>query len=233
MENKKICFYTAIFQGNHFKNFDRPQKFKKIDNCDYKLFTNIERCNFDTSWDIVSVDFPEIKNSILKARKIKHQGYKLLNEYDIVIWCDGYWHPQNNPGIFKILINRCLNSKGGLIISPNPYRNCAYEECDEIVKEKKDTHERMEKLKIFLQEKGLPKNVYSWRTTFMVIDRNNKNSCKLLDNLWGLLKDDIHTYRDQPLLSLAIHDTEIHPEKPDFLLEKAFVLGKRGNHRYT
>ena len=42
-----------------------------------------------------------------------------INEYDIVIWCDGYWHPQNNPGIFKILINRCLNSKGGLIISDN------------------------------------------------------------------------------------------------------------------
>ena len=50
---------------------------KKKSDYDYFLFTNIPKEDFNTSWNIINIDFPEISNSIIKSRIPKFQPWKI------------------------------------------------------------------------------------------------------------------------------------------------------------
>ena len=231
----RICFVTSLFSGDIMKIPDTPLKFKKMENYDYFLFTNIEKKNFNTSWEIINLDF-DYPNSVIKSRVPKFQIWEIemLKDYEIIIYCDAYFSPIYNVEGWNKIVEQVKNSKNGIVQSKNPYRNCAYKECDELVRLKKESLERMELTKNFLNAKKLPKNFGLWRNTFLCYDKNNKTVKILFDKLWGLYKDNKYTYRDQPLYSLASFLTNITPEEVfcKKLDHTYFYLGKRGNHTY-
>lgn len=233
----KIAFISSLFVGEQFKIPDTPAKFQKINNCYYFLFTNIDKSNFNTSWDIINIDF-DISNSIIKSRIPKFQPWKieLLKEYDLVIYCDAYWSPNPNINLWNIVINQTLNSYSGIVQSKNPYRNCAYEECDELIRLKKDSKEKIEKTKNFLKENKLPMNWGLWRNTFLCINMKNLKVKKLFDTFWEIYQTNDYTHRDQPLYSLACFKSEIIPEEvvTKRMDHNLFIMsGKISKHIYT
>ena len=99
----KICFISSLFSDDYTK-CDKPQKFKKYDNCDYFLFTNIKKEYFSTSWEIINIDdnnpiFKGIQNNIIKSRYPKFMGWKYLKDnlkknYDVIFYCDCILYPR-------------------------------------------------------------------------------------------------------------------------------------------
>ena len=211
----KIAFISSLFIGDEFKTPDTPVEFEKKSDYDYFLFTNIPKEDFNTSWDIINIDFPEISNSIIKSRIPKFQPWKidLLNNYDIVIYCDAYWSPVSNTELWDDVINQVIKSEVGIVQSKNPYRDCAYDECDELIKLKKDTESRMEKTIQYLENNSLPVNWGLWRNTFLCINMKNLKVKKLFDIFWEIYEKNEYTHRDQPLYSLACFKSEILPEE--------------------
>lgn len=231
----KVCFVTSLFTGNKMKQPDAPLKFKRMNQYDYFLFTNIPKDKFNTSWDIINIDF-EYSNTIIKSRVPKFQIWDidLLKDYDIIIYCDAYFSPAPSKN-WKTIIQQVQESTSGIVQSKNPYRNCAYDECDELVRLKKESQTRMDSAKEMLSDRGLPHHFGLWRNTFLCYNKNNSNVKKLFDTLWELYKDDKYTYRDQPLYSLASFLSGIIPEEVycKRLDHTFFHLGKMGNHTYV
>lgn len=232
----KKCFVTSLFTGNRMKIPDTPLNFRKMENYDYFLFTNMDKEKFNTSWTIIHIDF-NYPNSVIKSRVPKFQIWEIemLKDYEIIIYCDAYFSPIYNVKGWNKIIDQVKNSKSGIVQTKNPYRKCAYDECDELVRLKKDTFENMKKTKELLKEKGLPKIFGLWRNTFLCYNKDNKNVKILFDKLWELYKSNVYTYRDQPLYSLASFLTNITPEEVfcKKLDHTYFHLGKIGNHTYT
>lgn len=233
--DKKICFVTSNFVGEKFKTPDIPGMFKKIKGWDYILFTNLKKETFNNCcWDVREIDFPEIKDSIIKSRIPKFQIWKIeeMKNYDIIIYCDAYWTPIYNQREWLKLFSKLLNSEDGIIQGKNPYRNCAYDECKELIRLKKDSSERMEKTIKLLEREGLEKNFGLWRNTFLVYHMKKEKVKLLFDNLWELFKNGEYTHRDQPLYSLAVMKTGI---KPSILnLQPYFNMnGRISKHTYS
>ena len=244
----KVAFYSSLFVGEKFKIPDVPSTFNKMENCDYFLFTNLNKDVFDTSWTIVNIDFPDISNSIIKSRLPKFQPWKidLLKQYDIVIFCDAYWSPINT-NIWKNVFRQLLQSKNGILQSKNPYRICAYDECKELVKLRKDTPEKIITTLNFFKTNNLPFHFGLWRNTFLCIHMKNNNVKILFDHLWNLYKLNTYTHRDQPLYSYSIFKTNIQPEEiseagvgvhNNYVTKQASInlfkiTGKISNHTYN
>jgi len=233
--DQKICFVTSNFVGEKFKSPDIPGKFSKIEGWDYFLFTNLKKEVFGKcSWDIKEIDFPEIKDSVIKSRVPKFQIWQIeeMKKYDIVVYCDAYWTPTGNKRAWFRLFDELKKSKSGIIQGKNPYRDCAYEECLELVRLKKDSKERMEKTIQFLQTEGLEKKSGLYRNTFLVYQQKNQNVKLVFDHLWNLFKNGNYTHRDQPLYSLSVKQTEIYPDT--FNLQPYFNMnGIISKHIYS
>ena len=89
----KKCFITSLVVGSHFGKPDMPGKFEKLGDYDYFLFTNLSPEKLDTSWEIKDIQFKNDRKSITNSRFIKFQAWKLLEDYDIIIYCDAWLRP--------------------------------------------------------------------------------------------------------------------------------------------
>jgi hypothetical protein len=228
---KKICFVSALFKGKEFEKIDKPAKFEKLEECDYLLFTNIDKTEFNTSWDIVNKDFG-YNNSIINSRVPKFQvwGIEELKDYEYIVYCDAYWSPKKT---WIKMIRWMETNNIDIVQSKNPYRDCAYAECDEIVRLKKDSRARMDITKKFLSDNGLPKKSGLWRNTFFAYRKDSRDVKILFDKLWEYYSENKYSHRDQPLHSLAVYLTGIKPYT-GFNVEKYFNMdGKIGNHTYS
>ena len=92
--HKKICFVTSIF-GNDFKNCDSPGLFSRNANFDYLLLTNFDSKLFNTSWDVITIQFKEEKEkfrfynvnarsrgyNIVRSRYPKFMLWKIFQDY--------------------------------------------------------------------------------------------------------------------------------------------------------
>ena len=99
----KICFISTVFGDP--TTIDRPALFKKMDGCDYFLFTDHDASYFgETSWDIVNIksnkNISEIDSNIIKSRYPKFMSWELLESmgktYDYVFYCDTWTWPNIN-----------------------------------------------------------------------------------------------------------------------------------------
>jgi len=224
----KICFITSLVVSNDYEP-DVPGNFEKMNNCDYKLFTNdkSELKEFG-SWDVIEVNFREItdsNNPVILSRVVKFQPWKIkeLNRYDILIYCDAYWTPKKNEFIWNNIFTDLYKSNSGIIQSKNPYRNCAYDECVELINTKKHSIISGENTIDLLKQNKLPKNFGLWRNTFLVYLSKNECIKILFNKFWELYKDNRYTHRDQPLYSLASYLTNIIPDE---------VKTKRMDHNF-
>ena len=80
----RICFTSVVIWPNK-KVADRPKIFEKVDNPDYDyfLFSNLKQEDFDTSWEVITVDIDFLKhhrNDIIRSRYFKFMGWKYIKE---------------------------------------------------------------------------------------------------------------------------------------------------------
>jgi hypothetical protein len=182
---KKICVYTCITgEYDSLKDIN----YKDTD-YDYLCFTNNKKIKSD-SWKVVYIN--EDLDNLTLARKIKILGHEILKKYDITIWLDGAIE-LNKP--LSTFIADCCNLKEYDMVGFNHrFRNCIYDEMDEVVYRFKEKAENVDKLYNFYKSENYPKNNGLIESTVLV--RKNNNDINKLMKLWFEI---LHKYsrRDQ------------------------------------
>ena len=207
----KKCFISSLVVGSHFDNPDVPGKFPRIEDYDYFLFTNLSPEKLDTSWDIKDIQFKNDRKSITNSRFVKFQGWKILKDYDIIIYCDAWLRPIDDINIWKRVIKLTIDSENGLVQSPHPSHNCPFDEFNDILRQKKDSTENLIKTKKLFEKHKLEKGKGLWEGgTFCYYTHNDKVKT-LFNKVWEFLSSEEYTHRDQPTMALSIHVTGISP----------------------
>lgn len=218
MSSYKTCFITTSISDT-INNIDTPAKFKKNDNYDYYLFTNLDKTLFDTDWEVINIKgeyIDGLKNNIYKSRYMKFMGWYYIKnvmkkEYDAIYYCDGILYPHHQVNWDK-LTDSFINSDSGIIQSIHADRPFnIYLECDAIVGCRKDTKHNMTLMKDFLYKNKLPENAMMTENTAFGYNPNNTKLTKAFEYFWKLYTTESPTYRDQPLWSYVIWKYNIKP----------------------
>jgi hypothetical protein len=191
----KIAFYTAIYCNNYL--VDIPRNFKKIKGFDYFLFTNLDEKKFCTSWQVIKTEkFHE--NNILSSKYVKWNSHKLLPEYDIVIWMDGWMYP-NNLKIEEYTKYISDLENYNIILSKHPTRNCVYDEMNAVVKYNKDSILNVNKNKEILLKNNYPINNGLFESGFFFKNNKKEEINNILEKIYDFLVN--NSYRDQLALN--------------------------------
>lgn len=232
---RSVCFVSALYKGENFTEHDNPPQFPRMDGFDYLLFTNVAKDKLKTSWTIINKNFDEYEDSVIKSRVPKFQAHTLpeLQKYDYLIYMDAYFYPRPQKNRWIKTIEYMETNNVSLMQEKNPYRDCAYEECDEIVRLKKDSLERAENTKKFFEQEGLVRKSGLWRNTFLIYKNNDPSVCDLMNEFWKIYSKNDLMHRDQPLYMLALKRTGFVPH--EFKVEKMFIRDDKaiGKHVYV
>lgn len=227
--NNKYAFVTSLFALDNMA--DLPGKFGKIPGWDYLLFTNLNING--SSWDNVKLNTNKFKNIITLSRCPKFQLHNFIDKkYDVIVYCDAYLSPIADKDKWTNIVDIVLKSESGIVQCLHPKRDCAYEECNEIVKAGRDNNENISKTIELLKDNKLPDKYGLWMNTFFAYNPNNDKLIELFNKLWEYLGPEKYTYRDQPLYSLASYLTNIKPDIFD-ISEMFDRTGKYGVHIYN
>jgi hypothetical protein len=151
----------------------------------------------------------------------------------ILFILDAYFYPIPNKNKWIKLIEKMEKENIKLLQEKNPYRDCAYEECDEIVKLKKDSYERAGKTKMFLEKENLPKKYGLWRNTFLVYNRKDLEVQNFFNEFWKIYYSNELTHRDQPLYMIAIMKTKMKIYEYKISEMMIYVKDAIGKHTYV
>jgi hypothetical protein len=196
---KKCCFYTAII-GDNNKMIDIPKLFTKLYGWDYYLFTNIDKKEFNTSWNIININ-KEYSCNKLTAKFIKWKKHEILKEYDIIIWIDGYLIPNIiNSYYFPIYIKMLDNYS--ILFSKHPYIDCIYDECNNIIKYKRDSIENVNKNRIVFMNENMPKKIGIPNSNVIIFDNKNEELHILCSQIFDFMID--KSFRDQISISYIL-----------------------------
>jgi len=221
-EKNENVFYTAIF-GNNIP-IDKPEKFDKLDGWDYILFTNFDPSLFDTSWSIVQVD-KSFDCNVMCARNIKWNGHPILEKYKKIVWLDAYikFKKEKKKDLDKLydIMNK---NKKDIIFKKHPVRICIYRECDEVVRAKKDTLEKVSINKSILRRERMPVN-YGLAETNIIIYNNKIEVRDFMKKVFNFMVG--KSYRDQLSLTYNIWKNKFNKVMfLDYLNIENFITGK-------
>jgi len=219
-------FYTALFTDKN-KPSDTIQSFKRIENWDYILFTNLDIVS--DSWTVRKIELPD-PNFIISAKMIKWLSHEYLSEYDIVYWMDAYCMFNNNEKeILEKTVLRLEKASLPLFIKKHPSRDCIYDEADACLgfkKIDKDTHEKVIK---FLDDHRVSRNYGLYETNSMLKMNHDKMVIQIGKELIKVLKN--LTYRDQLILTYILFKNNI--KSLETLNDKLLSCnGKNAKHTY-
>lgn len=226
----KICFTSALFcDPSEINKLDKPGKFKRHNNFDYVMFTNLDANLFDTSWDVVNIsdnkNIVDIKNNIRKSRYTKFLSWdyfeKLGVKYDVIFYCDAWVVPnyyKNWVAISQRMLevqdsetipfiqtehNREVCRRGG--INVEFYR---------ILLSKRDTESSIDKTRKFFQSYepsvSLDYPQYFENTCFGYVPSNSKIRT-ITKELWEIYTKNDVSYRDQPLWNFLLLKHNVKP----------------------
>ena len=226
----KICFITSLISDNYLK-VDSPGHFNKLEYCDYYLFTNLNKDNFNTSWTLVNISDEYLnnvcntefnQNYIYKSRYIKFMGWDYIKnqmklDYDIIFYCDSVYSPNNKIDWNKIS-KKIIKNKSGLIQRHHPVQTNVYEECKNCIIAKKDSYTNMHQMEIFLKNHNTPETIIIKENTSFGYNPKNNIITNAFKDFWKYYTLFKYTYRDQPLWTYvywkhnleAIMDENIH-----------------------
>jgi len=199
-EKKKIikikiirCLFYTVNIGDNKPN-DRPIIFNKIKNWDYKLFTNLESNNFNTSWEIIKIS-KKINNKFMMVKHVKWNIREYINdEYDIICYMDCNRIPDiKKKELYKNLVN-ILETKD-LIMTKHESNRCIYKEAKNVVKYKKDTVENVAKNTNFLRSVKYPKYNGLYANGYYLRNMRDKRYDLLMEELINFMMN--KSYRDQ------------------------------------
>tara|TARA_Y100000389_G_scaffold90956_1_gene87562 strand:+ start:15308 stop:16033 length:726 start_codon:yes stop_codon:yes gene_type:complete len=213
-----ICFITSLF-ADSYENADKPEIFEKMDDCDYFLFTNLPKENFETSWEIIEIDYmfdnTDITSNIIKSRYPKFMGWHILNKitekkYDIVFYCDAIKYPIKS-NIWDEYSKEILKNEFGLL--QQCHQRNAYEELKIVCcNYKKDTKSRCGKTKEFFLENNFPSKQLMTENDIFGYDPNNQKITDIFTEFWSIYKNYTLSHRDQPLWSFLLWKNNIKPK---------------------
>lgn len=230
INENKFVFYTALFTDNP-KNFDIVNPFYKFPNCKYVLFTNLPRSKFNSNcqWQIITMN-PPIKNNMVKsAKEIKWRSHKYLHEFDTAVWMDAYRSPdpKNIAELFDLITDI---KKYSFVFVKHEKLNCIYDECDAVIKYKKDTVQNVNKNLSIFKKSGMPKKYGLYETGFFIRDNQSPETVKISEEVINMIIDNSH--RDQLALTYILWKNKYNKFH---VIDKPLSLnsGRPVNHKYT
>jgi len=160
------CFYTAIL-GTEGEQLDTLGEVDRIPGWDYICFTNqpYQKAN---GWTILPIQY-EGKQSILEAKRYKWLSHEYLLDYDVVVWVDGYITP--TLSMRHKLKEWVLTMKERNIYTlhrSHELRSCIWDECDAVVKSKRDTTDNVNKVRSLLKHHNMPKRWGLFDTNILI-----------------------------------------------------------------
>ena len=175
----KTAFYTVCIGGDIAKEY-----IKNIfidSNIDYYLFTDkdISVDNFK----VIKIKKIDVNDCTRSARFIKICGHDVLKNYDYLIWMDCRFSPKFTNGK-KMIKEHLINHNCSIVFFKHYKRNCVYQEAVEIINNKKDYTQLVNKQIQTYKNNNYPENNGLFETGFFI--RNNKDSeiKNLMDNWW-------------------------------------------------
>jgi hypothetical protein len=160
------CFYTAII-ARPGQAYDTLGLITPVPGWDYICFTNLDLPE-TFGWRIVKVEYTGDEPAV-EAKRIKWLSHQMLPDYDVVIWMDAYLTP--NPSYNLILYNWIQHmNKHNLSILHRPHneRICIWEECEAVLKSRRDTPEHVRAVEKLLREARMPKDWGLFDTNIIV-----------------------------------------------------------------
>lgn len=185
METTRIC-YTAITGG--YDELTDPTVIS--DGWRYICFTSNPDIK-SSVWEVMPMMEELMKSSNVKAqRMIKICPHRYLPNYDECIWVDGNITIQCDLNEFT---KQYCNNEFHTV--KHYERNCIYDECDAVVRYKKDTQEHADEIRKKLKAEGFPRNFGLAETG--LIYRRNTDIVKQICEEWGKQILANGTHRDQ------------------------------------
>jgi hypothetical protein len=185
MKNDELNVIVYSVNIGGYDYFNSPKTYDK--NVRYILFTDNKFFKSDV-WEVCHIDF--IDNQLdnrKKSRYIKVNPHILLPKHDISIWIDHCFTPKFN-NIIELLNNLSFTENDNIMIYKHSWRNCIYEESDEVLKQKLDDVEIVQNQISRYQKEGFPKNLGLFETGF-IVRRNNKNISSFNTVWWDEIKN--------------------------------------------
>ena len=195
----KICVYTCITG-----NYDNVNEFKNLKekNIDYYLFTNNKKIKSDF-WNVVYIEDDSLDN-IKLARKTKILGNEIVNKYDVSVWMDGLIVPKVKISEF---IKECDLKKYDLIGFKHQLRDCVYDECKAVVREKKEKKENALKIEKFLEKENYPKHNGLIESTILVRNLKSETLRKTCELWFDMICN--YSIRDQLSFNYSAHKNNL------------------------
>ncbi len=196
---KKVCVYTCITG-----DYDNLKEIKnKEKNIDYYCFTNNKNIKSKT-WKVEYIEDKNLSN-ILLARKTKILGTEYINNnYDILLWMDAaveFKKPIND------FINEYLKEEDSFVCFKHGLRNKISEEMDACLRFRKETIDKIEKLKKFYTKEKYPDNNGLIESTVYIKRPKDKKVIETM-NLWFDMVNN-YTKRDQLSFNYCIFKTDL------------------------
>ena len=217
------CFYTAII-GAPGQKVDTLAPVERIPGWDYICFTN-KPIHDSKGWTIVRVDMPK-GSAALEAKRYKWQTLEMLAEYEIVVWVDGYIAPNSSS---RQLLERWIvgmkETGHSMMLRPHDQRACIWDECEAVIKAKRDTPLNVEKVRTKLMQAGMPLNWGLFDTNCMILFHREQGCRRITDAVWGQLQT--ISVRDQLALPLVLYEQQSTGFKIETLLR---AFDKTGQH---
>lgn len=220
----RICFTTALF--GDAKTLDMPGVFEKNSNYDYFLFTDVDEGLLDTSWDIININnnsnIINLNSNVRRSRYPKFMSWELLESlnkhYDVVFYCDAYWHPVGGRNFEKFV--RGINSESNFQFIQSQHQTLSIreggvtEEMEFILKCNRDSKDSIEKTKSFFKkyDPGIDLNFpqYFENTVFGYYFEDDRVR-EITREFWKIYTEEDITYRDQPLWNFLLLKYNLQP----------------------
>jgi len=187
------CFYTAIIAGSN-QEHDILSRINPPPGWDAICFTNLKNLD-NNGWMIIPIECTQ-KTPALDVKYIKWMSHKVLEDYDVVVWLDAYIAPSSRAGdqLEKWTLE-LVDKEKSIAHRPHAERNCVWEECDAVIKAKRDTNTNVEGLKRRITDLKMPKQFGLFDTNVMIKLHKNLECQKISEAIFDNLK--IDTVRDQ------------------------------------
>ena len=209
MIKEKVCVYTCITG-----DYDNLKEIQNIEQgIDYYCFTNNKKIKSNT-WKVVYIKDDKLTNVQL-ARKIKILGHPIINDnYDIQLWMDGAVVFKKNITLF---INTFMKKNDLFVAFRHGERDNIKDECENCIRLKKETKEKVKKLLEFYDNNHYPdKNGLIESTVY--IKRNKNELVRKTMKIWFEMILN-YSHRDQLSFNYCIYKTGLNVK---WINEKVF-----------
>ncbi len=146
----------------------------------YVCFTNNKKLLKQKTygkWEIQSARFKKLDNT-KNARWHKTHPHILFPDCEKSLWIDA-----NGNILSNYIFNKITETYSDLLIPLHFSRDDIYEECEEVIKCKKDSKRNCNRIKTFLQNNNMPRH-YGLNETNVIYRRHNQPLIKKIMNEW-------------------------------------------------